>query len=223
MMPLLNIRKVTLLCLVSVAALSAQSFSTYDYPWMNSDSGGSIVGAYAQMTLDSYAWPYPATGVCLKLTSPNGFTYATNGSAVCPGYYVAATTGDNVQLYFDSNSLGNYTLSITYDMGDSPQPPPYNTVTHIIGVGQNGANYQNAPRSDGTCKYNIDCDSPPKCPNGPNWQSSVIHNDELPCDNYWVQQWGSVIYDSGPRTCFPMPQIWPYLSGKNSVRAACGN
>ena len=198
----------------------AQSYTTYDDASITVTNNVPYVSEYAQMTLTDYTVPFPATGVCLTMTSPDNRTVNNSVNPQCPGYYVSNTIGDSVQLSFDATTTGNYSVTIRYDEGFSSTPGEVSHSMHIIGVGVSATNYAFQQLTGNTCNYTPqDCDSTPTCGAA---QGYVTRTDSSPCYSYYLQQMGSIIYDTGARRCYALAYIPPnFFSGAQNTRATC--
>lgn len=89
-----------------------------------------------------------------------------------------------------------------------------------IGAGVSATNYKFSVDTGKTCVYSVDCGTVvPTC--GPNQGYANTTDSAHPCGDYFLQQFGSLIY-SGFRKCIPLGYIPPnYFSGRNSAPAAC--
>lgn len=95
----------------------------------------------------------------------------------------------------------------------------------MVGVGVSATNYDfesstgpTPPKFILTCTYSpADCNVRPTCDIG-----VVYDNNASQCYKYYLQQYGSIIWSNGYRTCYPSPYIPPdYFSRGQNVRAPC--
>jgi hypothetical protein len=153
----------------------------------------------------------------------NHYGYQTSVTVWSPDYSTVAnnTGGLYVTTTIPINGVaGNYPVSTSMQAHCGCFGMPFSASGGgEIGIGISGANFRFLSNGNGAqCVYTLDCDSPPTCPRDPN---TTIVNTEKPCGNYWVQQYGSTIAN-GTRTCYQLPNVWPFpRSGPNGARAGC--
>lgn len=94
-----------------------------------------------------------------------------------------------------------------------------------IGVGVSATNYRLEMPVGPGCNYKPeDCDATPTCgaANGFVSRHTTERRPDNTCYNYYLQQFGSLIFSDRPRRCFALQYIPPnYFSGPQDARAPC--
>jgi hypothetical protein len=210
--------------LFMAAIASAQSLPTVDtYNDMYSDA----TNIYLSSTMQVGSWSAGGGGPTHTyaqypvITSPSGRTASCVSDVRWPADE-SYDEGCDTDIAFDGE-LSDWILSGSESAVCSERGTFYSVSSWLpSGVGLSGAtfaNYSGPGVPPGTCEYELDCGtSNPTCPN--NSGSAAINNTYLPCDNYWIQQYYSFIFDGGTRICFKLPNGvlgFPYVTGKSSV------
>jgi hypothetical protein len=163
---------------------------------------------------------YPYDGVsCDSITIWNELNGAyLSGGAVYPS---AAALTNFLSFY----PPGDYSWTLGFDIV-VPDPlggcsSSSSSFTLPIGVGVSATNYVFDEQVGNTCFYQPqDCgDVVPTCGAA---QGFISATSSTPCYLYYLQQFGSIIFDGGARRCYALAYIPPnYFSGGQNVPVAC--